>query len=324
MSSPSSPEATGASSRRAARLDRLDRDARPWTCWRRTPRRSGSRPSRPAPTRPLLEQQAAQLGVSLTRPRRLRRRRSVELATRDDVDLVVVATGGVVSLRPVLAALAAGKVVATANKETLVAGGHLVMPLARELAAARQPRRTGATRSPARSPGCAPSTPSTRPSGSASSGRRWPRSRRLILTASRRPVPRCERRRDGRRHARARAAPSDLDDGRQDHDRLGDARQQGPGGHRGTLAVRCRLRRDRGGHPSAERRPLGRPVRGRLPQGPAGHPGHAPSHPVRHDLPRPPTVTCRAARPRRHGPARLPSRPTSDGSRRCASPARRA
>ena len=59
----------------------------------------------------------------------------VRLATRDDVDLVVVGTGGMVSLRPVLAALAAGKVVATANKETLVAGGHLVMPLARGLAA---------------------------------------------------------------------------------------------------------------------------------------------------------------------------------------------
>jgi 1-deoxy-D-xylulose-5-phosphate reductoisomerase len=58
------------------------------------------------------------------------------LATRDDVDLVIVATGGVVSLRPVLAALRAGKVVATANKETLVAGGHLVMPLARDLASA--------------------------------------------------------------------------------------------------------------------------------------------------------------------------------------------
>jgi 1-deoxy-D-xylulose-5-phosphate reductoisomerase len=59
----------------------------------------------------------------------------VELVTRDDVDLVIIATGGVVSLRPVLAALGAGKVVATANKETLVAGGHLVMPLARALAA---------------------------------------------------------------------------------------------------------------------------------------------------------------------------------------------
>lgn len=60
----------------------------------------------------------------------------IGLATRDDVDLVVVGTGGVVSLRPVLAALAAGKVVATANKETLVAGGHLVMPEARRLAEA--------------------------------------------------------------------------------------------------------------------------------------------------------------------------------------------
>src|SRR5205809_1116064 len=34
-------------------------------------------------------------------------------------------------------ALGAGKIVATANKETLVAGGHLVMPLARARAAAR-------------------------------------------------------------------------------------------------------------------------------------------------------------------------------------------
>ena len=56
------------------------------------------------------------------------------LATDPEVDLVLVATGGLVSLRPVLAALRAGKVVATANKETLVAGGHLAMPLARGLA----------------------------------------------------------------------------------------------------------------------------------------------------------------------------------------------
>src|SRR5215210_7776106 len=60
----------------------------------------------------------------------------VELAGRADVDLVVVGTGGIVSLRPVIAALEAGKIVATANKETLVAGGHLVMPLARARAAA--------------------------------------------------------------------------------------------------------------------------------------------------------------------------------------------
>jgi 1-deoxy-D-xylulose-5-phosphate reductoisomerase len=67
----------------------------------------------------------------------------IEFATRDDVDLVVVATGGIVGLRPVLAALAAGKVVATANKETLVAGGHLVMPEARRLAAQAASAATG-------------------------------------------------------------------------------------------------------------------------------------------------------------------------------------
>jgi 1-deoxy-D-xylulose-5-phosphate reductoisomerase len=58
-----------------------------------------------------------------------------QIATRNDVDVVVVATTGVVSLKATLAALEQHKIVATANKETLVAGGHLVMPLARRLAA---------------------------------------------------------------------------------------------------------------------------------------------------------------------------------------------
>jgi 1-deoxy-D-xylulose-5-phosphate reductoisomerase len=49
-----------------------------------------------------------------------------ELATADGVDLVVVATTGMAALPAVLAALRAGRRVALANKETLVAGGHLV------------------------------------------------------------------------------------------------------------------------------------------------------------------------------------------------------
>ncbi|MBI2762805.1 MAG: 1-deoxy-D-xylulose-5-phosphate reductoisomerase [Chloroflexi bacterium] len=61
-----------------------------------------------------------------------------ELAARDDIDLLIVGSGGMVSLRPVLTALAVGTPVATANKETLVAGGHLVMPLARRLATERR------------------------------------------------------------------------------------------------------------------------------------------------------------------------------------------
>jgi 1-deoxy-D-xylulose-5-phosphate reductoisomerase len=84
----------------------------------------------------LLAEQAARLqvpaAVANASPDQLE-----ELAVRDDVGLVIVGTGGMVSLRPILAALAAGKIVATANKETLVAGGHLVMPIARRLAAAR-------------------------------------------------------------------------------------------------------------------------------------------------------------------------------------------
>ncbi|MFI5253859.1 MAG: 1-deoxy-D-xylulose-5-phosphate reductoisomerase, partial [Candidatus Limnocylindrales bacterium] len=59
----------------------------------------------------------------------------LRLATLEDVDMVVVGTTGMVSLGPVLAALGAGKIVATANKETLVAGGHLVMAIASARAA---------------------------------------------------------------------------------------------------------------------------------------------------------------------------------------------
>jgi|TARA_B110000037_G_scaffold131640_1_gene149577 1-deoxy-D-xylulose-5-phosphate reductoisomerase len=54
------------------------------------------------------------------------------LATLPEADIVLVATTGTVALRPTLAALAAGKDIALANKETLVIGGHLVMAAARK------------------------------------------------------------------------------------------------------------------------------------------------------------------------------------------------
>ena len=53
-----------------------------------------------------------------------------DMATRPDVDLVLVATPGIAGLKPTIAALEAGKRVALANKEVLVTGGHLVAPLA--------------------------------------------------------------------------------------------------------------------------------------------------------------------------------------------------
>ncbi len=49
----------------------------------------------------------------------------------DEVDIVVVATTGHAALPAAVAALEAGKIVALANKETIVAGGPIVMPIAR-------------------------------------------------------------------------------------------------------------------------------------------------------------------------------------------------
>lgn len=54
------------------------------------------------------------------------------LAQRDDADVVLNSVVGMVGLLPTLAALNAGHDVALANKETLVAGGELVMRTARE------------------------------------------------------------------------------------------------------------------------------------------------------------------------------------------------
>ncbi len=170
----------------------------------------------------------------------------------------------------------------------------------------RPPRPTPATRSRARSPGSARSTRSTRRSGSASSASAWPTSPALVLTASGGPFLDATAGGTRRGHAASGAATPHLDDGSQDHHRLGDARQQGPGGHRGPLAVRCRGRRHRGRHPPPECRPLGRPLPRRLAQGPAGHPGHATSHPVRAHLSRTPPVAGRGGRPDRHRPPRLP------------------
>lgn len=51
-----------------------------------------------------------------------------ELATLDEVDLVVAAVVGAVGIRPAIAAVKAGKQIALANKETLVAAGSIIMP----------------------------------------------------------------------------------------------------------------------------------------------------------------------------------------------------
>jgi len=56
----------------------------------------------------------------------------VDLATMPDADIVVVAVAGVIGLEPTIAAIQAGKHVALAGKEVLVAAGELVMPLVKK------------------------------------------------------------------------------------------------------------------------------------------------------------------------------------------------
>lgn len=54
------------------------------------------------------------------------------MAQRADVDIVVVALGGAIALQPTLAALEAGKTVALATKEVLVAAGEVVTRTAQQ------------------------------------------------------------------------------------------------------------------------------------------------------------------------------------------------
>ncbi len=54
----------------------------------------------------------------------------IELAASDNIDIVLIAIVGIAGLKPTIAALNAGKTVALANKEVLVAGGEIVTKLA--------------------------------------------------------------------------------------------------------------------------------------------------------------------------------------------------
>lgn len=54
------------------------------------------------------------------------------LVEADDIDIVLTALVGFSGLRPTISAIKAGKIIALANKETLVAGGSVVMDLSRK------------------------------------------------------------------------------------------------------------------------------------------------------------------------------------------------
>lgn len=53
-------------------------------------------------------------------------------ATEPGAEILVTAIVGMLGIRPTIAAIQSGKVIALANKETLVTAGHIIMPLAKE------------------------------------------------------------------------------------------------------------------------------------------------------------------------------------------------
>ena len=99
-------------------------------------------------------------------------------------------------------------------------------------ASSRSRRRSG------EEAGCCPSTASTPRPSSASRAARAEQVDSLVLTASGGPFRGRTRDELDGRHARGGARPSDLEHGAEDHDRLGDAREQGPRADRGALPVR--------------------------------------------------------------------------------------
>jgi 1-deoxy-D-xylulose 5-phosphate reductoisomerase len=130
---------------------------------------------------------------------------------------VLNAVVGFAGLPATIAALEAGKRLALANKESLIAagpvvakaraaGGGEIVPVDSEHSAVWQCLRSG----------------------------RHTEVARIILTASGGPFRGPYRRRPRDRDARRRAPAPDVDDGRQDHDRLVDAHEQGTRGDRGA------------------------------------------------------------------------------------------
>ena len=190
----------------------------------------------------------------------------VELVANSDADLVLNAIVGSAGLGPTIVALTEGIDLALANKESLVVGGELVTALA---------EATGAQIIPVDSEHSALYQLIAAEHGRAGT----------IDTARphrvRRPVPRPLARRARGRDRRGGAQASDVGDGRQDHDRLGDADEQGPRGDRGAPPVRHALRRDRGRRaPAVDRPRAGDAVRRRR-AGPPRASGHAGADRVR-------------------------------------------
>ena len=127
---------------------------------------------------------------------------------------------GMVGLQPTLAAIRTGKTVALANKETLVAGGAMVMEEARSRGVAMLPVDSEHSAIFQCLQGCPDQ-------GGALE--------KLILTASGGPFFGRKPAGAGSRHPGAGPTSPQLGHGRENHHRFRHTDEQGPGGHRGLL-----------------------------------------------------------------------------------------
>lgn len=57
----------------------------------------------------------------------------IDISTLPETDVVLTAIVGMIGIRPTIAAIESKKVIALANKETLVTAGHIIMPLAKKM-----------------------------------------------------------------------------------------------------------------------------------------------------------------------------------------------
>ena len=232
-----------------------------------------------------------------------------ELIVESGADLVLNAIVGSAGLGPTVVALGQGIDLALANKESLVVGGELVTALAQATGARILPVDSEhAALAQLIAPRARQRAGDDRAADDHRLGRAVPR---LHARASSSGVTR-----------RAGARAPDVVDGGEDHDRLGDADEQGPRGDRGPPPVRDPLRADRRDRAPAVDRPRhGDALRRRRARAPR-LPGHARADRLRAAPPRARRAAGRAARPRRRRQPRPSRSPTSTPSRRSRSPAR--
>ena len=249
--------------RRDPRCDRIDRPAGDRGRRRATPSSSCARSSR---ARRRWTSSPPSTASSTSRSAAIR----VQLLERSEPDVVLNAVVGFAGVRATLWALEQGVTLALANKESLVAAGELALAAQRAGGRPAPPGRQRALGAP-------PVPRGTRPAS-----RRRDRPDRV-----RRAVPRPHARRSSTDVDRGGGArPPDVAHGPEDHDRLGDAREQGARADRGALAVRRAVRRDRGRRAPVVDRPLARPLPRRRAARARGLAGHAGPDLVRVDLPR--------------------------------------